>query len=367
MGPWRFLKEKIGFRHYFVVRRTILTVRAGLGLVLYYSGVVRLWPGRPRRLPIILMYHSVGGRRLAPGIVVSAKHFEEHVRLVRRRYRPMSLETVVERLAGGQPMPSDAVVITLDDGYRDNYEHALPILKRYECPAIVFVTVKAVETGRLVWPQLLWRWVNTTTRDELRVSWRGRNGAAFDRVLPLGTRTDRAQARSALRKFVAGLPSGEQEDFLTAIARDFGCSGELNGGAEAAMLTWDQLREMRRSGVSVGAHTMTHAWLSRVDADTVRQELSESRRILSDELGTDVRLFAYPFGGRDAFDEDTKRAVVEAGYAGACAAVEDHRDAPVDLRALGRVYVPDEPGWRFALRLRMLETGSRLMAWTLLT
>lgn len=367
VGALRRLLPQVGFRRYRAVRQAIIVTKRGLGSGLYHSGALQLWRRRRRSRgsPIILMYHSVGGRGLSPDIVVSQKHFEAHIRYVRRHYRLLSLENAVKLMEAGQPVPLDAIVVTLDDGYRDTYTTSFPILKRYECPATVFVTVEPVETGRVVWPQSLWRCLKATRQPELRVVWRSATGATLDRVLPLGTEHERAEARSALKKFAGGLGAREREDFLKVMARDLGCSVESNGDEASAVVTWDQLREMHGWGISIGSHTMTHPRLSSQDKETVRHELTESRRILSRELETEIRLFAYPFGRSRDFNEDTKRAVVETGYAAACSALVGKQDAPVDVRALDRVYVPDEPVWRFALRLLQLETESRPIAWML--
>ena len=83
------------------------------------------------------------------------------------------------------------------------------------------------------------------------------------------------------------------------------------------------------------------------------------------ELRVEVKFFAYPFGGPHDFDADTKCAVEEAGYRAGFAAVQGDRDTPLDMRALDRVYVPDEPGWMFALRMALVETNSKLINWVL--
>src|SRR2546428_5695641 len=363
----RRLLQRIGWRRHRPVRFAIMFARRALGFGLYYSGALTFWRhgGTSRGSPLILMYHSVGGRGLSPDIVVSRGHFEAHIRHVRRHYRLWSLQDVVTLMEAGRPVPGNALVITLDDGYRDNFEEGFDILKRYECPATVFVTVEPVETGRLPWPQALWRHLNATQQCELQVSWQSANGAAIDPVLPLRPDHDRGDARIVLKMFAGGLGPREREDFLNTIARNLGCIDESDEDETRAMLTWDQLREMSRWGISIGGHTMTHPRLSGLDTETVRHELAESRRVLGEELKTDIKLFAYPFGGPDSFNQGTKREVAAAGYTVACSAVVGRGAASVDLQALDRVYIPDEPVWRFAIRLLRLRTESRLIAWTL--
>ena len=352
-----------------LVHRAIALARRSLATALYWSGALAFWRRRrrPRNSAIVLMYHSIGGAGLSPDIVVSQEHFRRHIEYLRRHYCLLSLDHVVGLLEGGRQVPRHAVVVTLDDGYRDNYEKALPILKRYRCPATLFIAVESVMTGRVPWSQTLWRWLQSTRELDLRISWGGGNETTTEKVLSLRTEQDRAEARIWLRAFAGGLGRRERQDFLKALAQRLACSVEPDTDRSPAMLTWDQLREMARWGITIGSHTVTHPRLSGLDSGTVRQELVESRSTLGRELSADVRLFAYPFGGWQDFNEDTKAAVGEAGYRAACAAVVGNGGSSVDLRALHRLYVPDEPVWMFALRLLHLESDSRLIAWTLRT
>ena len=350
-----------------LVHRAIALARRSLATALYWSGALAFWRRRrrPRNSAIVLMYHSIGGAGLSPDIVVSQEHFRRHIEYLRRHYCLLSLDHVVGLLEGGRQVPRHAVVVTLDDGYRDNYEKALPILKRYRCPATLFIAVESVMTGRVPWSQTLWRWLQSTRELDLRISWGGGNETTTEKVLSLRTEQDRAEARIWLRAFAGGLGREERQDFLKAVAQRLACSVEPDTDRSPAMLTWDQLREMAQGGITIGSHTVTHPRLSGLDSGTVRQELVESRSTLERELSADVRLFAYPFGGWQDFNEDTKAAVGEAGYRAACAAVVGNGGSSVDLRALHRLYVPDEPVCIFALRLLALENDSRFIPWML--
>jgi peptidoglycan/xylan/chitin deacetylase (PgdA/CDA1 family) len=361
MGALGRLGRRVGFRRHAPVRHAIRLTKDAVAAALFYSGTLRLWRRRDRTEPIILMYHSVGGEGIGPGLVVSPENFEAHLRYVRRRYRLTSVEDIVQLVEDGRPVPTDAVAVTLDDGYRDNYEHAFAILKRYDCPATIFVVVDPVEERGVPWPLAIWRGVKDTRRPEIRVSWRGEHGATIDATLRLGTESERASARRTLKRFAGGLGSEERERFVEELARQLG-TGTSAGSDESVMLTWEQLREMMRAGITVGAHTLSHPRLADLDADEVRHEVTESRRILREELGAEIDLFAYPFGAPGTFGSATKRAVEEAGYRAAFATRVDGTDM-TDRYELERLRIPDEPVRRFGCRLAGHRSGSRLLAW----
>jgi peptidoglycan/xylan/chitin deacetylase (PgdA/CDA1 family) len=101
-----------------------------------------------RRSIRILYYHSISDDPVRSSVSPAA--FERQIEyLVRGGYRLLSLSEAVRRLAAGAPLPGNGVVITLDDGFRDNYEQAFPVLRRYGVPASIFLTVSYIGTDRL--------------------------------------------------------------------------------------------------------------------------------------------------------------------------------------------------------------------------
>jgi peptidoglycan/xylan/chitin deacetylase (PgdA/CDA1 family) len=315
----------------------------------------------------MVMYHSVGGVGLSPDIVVSSMTFASHLQHLRHHYQLLSLPEAVSLIKARRPLPSNAVVVTLDDGYRDNYQNALPILKQHECPATLFVTIEPLDTGRRLWPQTLWRWLQMTKEVQLRLSWRSQSrGQGAEKILNLRSGDERSDTRAWMKAFAGGLDVEDRQDFLRCVARELRVDDEAHAASDAAMLTWGELREMHRSGITIGSHTVTHPRLSGLEPTGVRRELVESRARLERELATEIPLFAYPFGGSQDYTEHTKLAVQAAGYQAACAG-EDvaARDASPDLLALPRVYVPNDPIWRFSLRLLRARQDSRLVEWLL--
>ena len=107
----------------------------------------------------ILMYHSVeNGAPPENRLVVSPQTFDRQMRFLKEhRYNVISLERLAGLLKAKAVIPPWTVVITLDDGYRNNYTEAFPILKRYGLPATIFVIVKEVgrpQHDRLSWEEI---------------------------------------------------------------------------------------------------------------------------------------------------------------------------------------------------------------------
>jgi peptidoglycan/xylan/chitin deacetylase (PgdA/CDA1 family) len=198
------------------------------------------------------------------------------------------------------------VMITFDDGYRDNFENAFPILKQENVAATFFVT-----TGFLDKPQLPW-W------DE--IAWMVRMSRRTSISLPhwvtvpiVMDEPDRELAiRVLLRKYKTLSPE-KAELFITDLA---GATGTGRNGVEAGRdlwMTWDMLREMKSAGMVIGGHTVTHPVLANSSRTQQIVEVKGCGRRLSAELGESMHYFSYPVGGKNAFDDSTRQCLHETG------------------------------------------------------
>jgi peptidoglycan/xylan/chitin deacetylase (PgdA/CDA1 family) len=337
-----------------------------LAAALYFSGVVALFRRFGVRPPglLILRYHSIGGAPcLRDPLVVSPRHFAGHVRYLHRTHAIVSMKDVIAFIGVGQPLPRGSVALTFDDGYRDNHDIALPILRHYCCPATVFVVVESARTGEPPWPQRLWESLRSASVPELRVAWEGaRSGRRLDGRFDLRTPETRNATYRTIKLWAAELDDDDRAALLGWIAAANGKNGHARDSS-SAMLDWDQVRGLARSDITIGSHTMTHPRVSSLDPERAAYELLQSRVTLESILGSEVSLFAYPFGTALDFDTATRQAVLKAGYRAACTTLEGRVGPDADLLALPRLKVRDEPVWMFAVRLLAAERRSGLLNW----
>ena len=129
---------------------------------------------------------------------------------------------------------------------------------------------------------------------------------------------------------------------------------------EAPMLSWEMVKQMRRAGMEIGSHTVTHPTLSQLSADECRQELVASKQRLEAVLQEPVTLFAYPFGHAAAFTDTVQAGLRDAGYRAACTTIPGSNGLEDELLALHRL----SPGRRdvasLALQLAELPTDAGL-------
>jgi len=251
----------------------------------------------------VFIFHRVRAAcdPLFPG-EVDRPAFAARLAFLRRWFNLLPLDEALRRL-DDQTLPPAAASLTFDDGYADNLTVATPLLQRYGVPATVFVATGYLDGGRM--------W-NDTVIEAVRAS----RGAALDLrdegvgLFPVGTVEEKRRAIDALLPALKYRPAPERQRLADRIAAGAGCRLPAD-----LMLTGEQLRELSRAGIGIGAHTVTHPILARADAAAAADEIAGSKRALESLLQADVALFAYPNGvpGKD-YDAAHVAMVRRAGF-----------------------------------------------------
>jgi peptidoglycan/xylan/chitin deacetylase (PgdA/CDA1 family) len=265
-------------------------------------------PGTDRRL--LRRFQIVGYHKVSLDIhpffePVHPEIFEQQMRFLKSCYKVMSLRELMERSRLGD-VPARSVAITFDDGYRDNYEYAFPILKKYGLPATVFVATGAVGTGNLIWHDRIFDAFRYTTVTESRL--------IDPEVPPLLLESDESRHRS-LHVVLARAKSLYGEARLRFVDDvEHKLKPNLPSPLEQRMLNWDQVREMHKAGIEFGSHTVSHTILSRLPRPELFRELRDSRSALREQLSAPIFSFAYPNGKPTDYNDEAKAVLKECGY-----------------------------------------------------
>lgn len=285
------------------------SLKAGVGAALAVTAADRLIGALTgmRRVPLIVGYHRVVDTLASepptstPAMSVSVRTFAQQLDWIGRRYRFVTLDEIGARLLSGERWTEPVAAVTFDDGYRDVYHYALPVLTRRGIPATMFVITDAIGTSSLL------------THDRLHLllarDWPSAC-RALARIGVLPARGKAARGPFAMMRFLLGTRSQRE------IAHVIQMLEHLLGPADAAPesllpLAWDMVRALDRAGITIGSHTHTHPVLTNEDHAHVVEELVTSRAAIEREIGAPVRHFAYPDGG---FDTAVVSAVAAAGY-----------------------------------------------------
>ncbi len=283
----------------------------------------------------VLAYHRVVDPQedsfvgFAGNVSATPAAFERQMSWTLERFNPVSIEQVVAAL-GGASLPPRPLLVTFDDGYRDNLDNAHPVLRRLEIPATIFLATDHIGTGETFWWDL--------------AAWRFAVSGRRTADLPLlGERTwsDPHRVTVAWIEAAKAVSDDEKLAALEALKEALG-GGEPGDAFRSVLLDWGQVRSMADDGVSFGAHTRTHPILTRIPAERARREVADSVDRVRDETGEAPSGFAYPNGLRGDFDDVAKDAVRSAGVPLAftlLAGPARRREVRRDPLAIRRVYV----------------------------
>lgn len=276
---------------------------------------------------LILMYHRFS--ETDDGLLTYGRRFAEQLDYLSQHYRIVSLSEVAGYLASGKPVPSGLAVITIDDGYRDAYEVAFPILRERKTPATLFVVTDFLDRKCWLWTDKL-RYL--TAHAELDVIEFTVNGRAFR--LELNGRAARLRAAQQINGQLKRMADDAKDEAIERLASLFGVEIPALPPPELSSLSHEELRELDSGGVEIGSHTVTHPILTKVSLERLRYELRESRSRLEAILGRRVELLGYPNGDHN---REVQREAARAGYR--CAVTADYglnngRSNPLTLKRI---------------------------------
>lgn len=201
--------------------------------------------------------------------------------------------------------PGRRVLVTFDDGYRDNFEIAFPLLRKHGLRATFFLTTGFIDDPRAAWwDEIAWMVRNARRSTLTKNEW-------FEDALALGPEQDASIAAIVAR--YKTLPGEQTERYLEHLAQATGAGRCEQTASAEVWMTWDMVREMQHAGMQIGGHTVTHPILAQVPVERQEQEIAGCRTRLLEELHQEMELFAYPVGARGTFTDDTRRILREQG------------------------------------------------------
>jgi peptidoglycan/xylan/chitin deacetylase (PgdA/CDA1 family) len=270
------------------------------------------------------MYHRVLPRdevlrdAVEPGMYVSPRTFAQHLDWLTEYFRVLPIHEIVTRLEQHRSLPPLACGITFDDGWRDNYDHALPELERRGLPATIFAVVERVGTEGCFWPDEVWRRM-----------WPLSSGERRDLSRELGAVASRDPIH-ALLTHLKSFPEASRETQLERLR----AATAAPQRRQRELLDWDELEHLSHVDIDIESHGATHAILTGLPDAQIERELRSAREGLRDRGHGRHGLLAYPSGG---YDDRVRRIASELGYRAAFATTRGLVMATTDPMALPRL------------------------------
>jgi len=259
----------------------------------------------------VLAYHRITDHDVPdfdtfkPNVSASPEDFAEQMDFIRERFNVIALDDLLAWLRGEAELPRFPVLITFDDGYRDNFTHAFPILRERNLPAVIFLTSNAIENTEPFWWDMVAYCFFHTSLCEAELPLVGRKNWHA----PGERNTVMRQYLDALKQ----VPEYEKRAAVQELPQKLEVTVDQQRFADM-FLTWDHVRTMVAQRVAMGAHTQDHPIMTRIPLEKAREEAIGSRARIEAETGQTVLSFAYTNGLASDFNRDVQDMLREEGF-----------------------------------------------------
>ena len=286
---------------------------------------------------LTLLYHRVNYLRNDINLLaVNPDNFYEQMVYLKRNYKIMKFDEEWDAL------DQEAVCITFDDGYFDNYQYAIPILEELNIPATIFISTGNLNTQKEYW------W-DELERNLLLENWH------YDQVFELKDdifsckwKTDTYEERKELYNtlhwlMLKNINVSKREDWMQQL-RNWSKAG-LNGRKNNYSLQLNEMDEFPTELITIGAHTVNHPSLSKLTEEEQRYEITTSKDTLEKIFKQKVKVFSYPFGTLNDYNECTINICRECGFNKVASNYPGIWDSQCDLFQIPRYIIRD---WNIA-------------------
>jgi len=325
-------------------------IRELINLVFYFTGFYFIFKFINKKKIRILMYHGIGSPQSNfeyPWLLVSKENFERQIKYLKKNYNIIPMYSLVDHIKNKVPFPPNSVVITLDDGLKNNYTYAFPILHKYNVSATIFLTTHYINTLKISYSNKLWYFIRTIGLEKLIEE--------FNIYFPLYSgligRIDLKNIIELIEdiEFILKFKTNdnEKEMFIQSLYDKYKIKiGEEE--LENIYLSWKEVKIMNDSGLLFGSHTSTHPVLTRLNYKDAEEEIIKSKIIMESQLNKRTDLFSYPFGH---FNKEIKKILDDNNFSCAASSIEGLNKLDSDLFELKRICIFDEPFYCFKMRI----------------
>jgi len=254
---------------------------------------------------VILIYHRIGP--MTEKWIINPLHqkiFEAQMKYLTENYKLISLNKLSEMINNGE-IPKKAVIITFDDGYKDNYEFAFPILKKYDIPATIFLSTGPIEQKKLFW----WDEVNYalihTDMESIVLKGIG--------TYKLINEEDKIKAGLNIVEKLKKMENREKESTIETLINLTHVNIPENLGKKH-LLSWNEIEKMDKNGIDFGAHTVNHPILTNIPLEEAKWEINTSKNLIEERLSRKISSFSYPNGKIGDFNGEISSLVRKAGF-----------------------------------------------------
>lgn len=294
-------KERYGVILMNEVVKTIVTNPIVLKMINHYEK--KLSQGKVK----VLLYHRISpintNWSLKP---IHPKDFDEQIKFIKENYTIIPLAKLKEYLNKKEEIQQRKyAVITFDDGYKDNYLYAYPILKKYGVPATFFITSGMIGTNQLFWWDRVGYAIYHTNLKQIQIKEFG--------LFSLNSYKDRKAAIKRINTQLKQVPEDVKNNIINHLWEECKLSEVIDIRDNLAM-SWEDILDMKADQYDFGAHSMNHPILTNLTLEQLEWQIRDSKKILEENLKMKVNSFAYPNGTRNDYNQTAMDLLRQEGF-----------------------------------------------------
>jgi len=293
-----------------------------------------------RRLNILIFHRVLDHQDPMLNGEVDINQFDLQMSWVKRFYNVLDLNIAIDMLLSNT-LPSRALCVTFDDGYKDNYTNALPILKKHGLPATFFIATGFLNGG-IMWNDVVIETLRNTKLKELDLSEFGLD--------IFNISENRADLSGVVLKSLKYLSFEKRALVIKALPELLDSEAPVN-----LMMTDDDVKQLHGSGMTIGGHTENHPILARLSREQAKREIESGKQYLEKITEDKIQLFAYPNGipGQD-YKREHVEIIKELGFKGAVSTAWGAATHKSDIFQLPRFTPWDKSTIKYLLRLEKM-------------
>jgi len=261
----------------------------------------------------ILLYHGVTdiqsrGIENIQGKHIQASDFANQMEYLRKHCHVLSLDDFLEIQKGGDALPPKSTIVSFDDGFRNNYSIAAPIMEEHQVPAVFYISSGVVSTDIMFWVDILEDAINLSGKSTIRVR--------LDREEEFSIRNDREklQALARIKGYCKTATAVEVDRIIQEIQEVTDVVATVNHSKNYQKIAWKELKEMHENSLfTIGGHALYHNILSSLGGDLLKKEIRASLDLLEINLQSPITHYSYPEGQSHHYNQEAIDQLKESG------------------------------------------------------
>lgn len=252
----------------------------------------------------ILLYHGVSdcksiGIENFSGKHIGASEFERQMLFIKENCKILSLDEIVEIKNNNEDWPPNSVAVTFDDGFKNNYTIAAPILKKLNIPATFYICSGMIETNKMFWVDKIEDCINLSENTEIDILLEEKT------LFHLDTNIKKINAVKRIKEYCKRIDVNTKEKVLNSLENQTGIKPKSSDAKNYQMMNWKDLKILNNDALfTIGGHTLYHDIMSaHEDEERMFKDIELSIGLLEFNLNEKISHFSYPEGQENHYNQ----------------------------------------------------------------